>query len=193
MLYRIDLLGSVTGDGSAGIERSECRHLCSRQVVRIRASRMERASGRRVRRVGHRARQDDPRTAGREVDLRHRGKQRERVRVGRAGEELLGRAVFDDAPEVEHCRLLAQLLDHGRVVRDQHVREPAFPAERRYQLEDARLDRDVERARRLVQHEHLGLRTALARSPPAASALPRAGADTARPSRVRGRPRRGAR
>jgi hypothetical protein len=62
--------------------------------------------------------------------------------------------VLHDPAEVQHRGLLTELLDHREVVRDQHVREPAIAAELGDELEDARLDRDVQRARRFVEDQH---------------------------------------
>ena len=139
------------------IDRPQLRHLGPAPIDRVRAPRMERASRWRVRRIRHRAGQHDPRPPGREVDLRHGRAQRQRVRVGRPREDLLRRAVLDDTAEVQHRGLLAELLDHRQVVRDQHVGEPAFAPELGDELEDPRLHRDVERARRLVEDQHPGL------------------------------------
>ena len=75
----------------------------------------------------------------------------------------------------------AGLGDHAHVVRDQHHRRAVLAAQALQQRDDLRLDRHVERRRRLVGDDQLGLGgRAPARSRRAGACRPRTGAGTGR-------------
>ena len=57
---------------------------------------------------------------------------------------------LDDAAGVHHGDAVRGLGDHAHVVRDQHHRGAVLAAQPLQQLDDLRLDRDVERRGRLV-------------------------------------------
>ncbi len=61
--------------------------------------------------------------------------------------------LLGDATRVQHDRPLAQLPDHAQVVGDEQQRHAPVADQRPQQLQDLRLDRDVERGRRLVRDE----------------------------------------
>ena len=63
------------------------------------------------------------------------------------------RCALDDAPRIHHRHLVGASSDDGEIVRDQHHGHAARPALARQQLEDLRLDSDIERRRRLVGNE----------------------------------------
>jgi hypothetical protein len=71
----------------------------------------------------------------------------------RAGEELGHAGALDDASRVHHRDVLGHLGDHAQVVRDEDDRRTCFLAQLAHQLEDLRLDRDVERRGGLVGDE----------------------------------------
>ena len=97
------------------------------------------------------------------VDHRHRREQRVRVRVPRAREELVGRRDLDDLAEVHDGDPVAHVADDREVVRDEEVGEPQLVLQVGEQVEDLRLDRDVERRDRLVADDQLGMQRERAR------------------------------
>ena len=68
----------------------------------------------------------------------------------RAAEDRLRVADLHDPPEVEHGDPVGEVADDAEVVRDQQVARPALGLQLGQQVEDRGLDRDVERAGRLV-------------------------------------------
>ena len=79
----------------------------------------------------------------------------ERLRVGvlRPREQLVPRGDLDELPEVHHRDAVAEVL-HGReVVRDEQAREAELRLQRPEEVEDGRLDRDVERRHGLVRDQ----------------------------------------
>ena len=84
----------------------------------------------------------------------------ERVRV-----ELVRRGDLDDRPEVHDGDAVGDVTHDREVVRDEEVGEVELRLERLEQVEDLRLDRDVERGDRLVGDDEVGL-TESARATP---------------------------
>ena len=76
-----------------------------------------------------------------------------------AVEDRLAAAPLDDPAGVHHGDLVGRLGDHAEVVRDQDDGRAELALELRDQLEDLRLDGDVERRRRLVRDQDSGSRT----------------------------------
>ena len=70
-------------------------------------------------------------------------------------EDLLRLGELDDVAEVHDGDPRADLPHHREVVRDEDVGEVELGLERAQQVEDLRLDRDVERRDRLVAHDQL--------------------------------------
>ena len=93
------------------------------------------------------------------------------------GEQLAAAGRLDDAARVHHVHGVAHAGDDAEVVGDQHQGGVAVGDQLREQLEDLRLDRHVERGRRLVgdQQPRAG-RPAPWRSSPAGASRRRAGA-----------------
>ena len=75
-----------------------------------------------------------------------------RVRV-----ELLVGGELDDLAEVHHRDPVAHVPHDRQVVRDEDQRQAQVALQLAQQVEDLRLDRDVERRDRLVGHDHLRL------------------------------------
>ena len=65
--------------------------------------------------------------------------------------------VLDDPPGVHHRDLVGHLGHHAEVVGDHHDRRVELALQALDQLEDLRLDGDVERGRRLVGDQQLGV------------------------------------
>ena len=113
------------------------------------------------------------RGAGARLAARRRGSSRgvaarsaARVGMERPREEVAARRLLHDAPRVHHDDARARLGDDAEVVRDEEDRTSRAPAAGRAELQDLRLDRHVERGRRLVGDEQL---RAGRRAPPRSS------------------------
>jgi hypothetical protein len=94
----------------------------------------------------------------RRADRRDRAHQADRVRVARPVDHVGDRADLDDAPGVHDRDAVGGLGDHAHVVRHQHHRGAVVAAQALQHLDDLRLDRHVERRRRLVGDDELRLR-----------------------------------
>ena len=77
--------------------------------------------------------------------------------MARVGEDLGGRARLDDPPGVHHEHPVGDVGHDAEVVGDQDQRHAAALALALEQVEDLRLDRDVQRRRRLVGDQHVGV------------------------------------
>ena len=93
--------------------------------------------------------------APRRVGDGHGGQQLLRVGVLRVAEDRLARPDLDDLAEIHHRDPVADALDHRHVVRDEQVGEPELRLQVQHQVDDLRLDRDVERGDRLVGDDQL--------------------------------------
>ena len=114
-------------------------------------------------------------------DRRNRAHQADRVRMLRPVDHVGDRPDLDDAPGVHHGDAIGGLGDDAHVVRDQHHRGAVVAAQPLQELDDLRLDRHVERGRRLVGDDQLRLRRrARARSPRAGACRRRTGAGSGR-------------
>src|SRR5262249_40037192 len=87
-------------------------------------------------------------------DRGDRREQRARVRVPRLAEQALRLALLDDLAEVHHRDAVGEVADHAEVVGDEEVGEAELALEVAQEVQDLRLDRDVERRGRLVADEH---------------------------------------
>src|SRR6266545_416634 len=86
-----------------------------------------------------------------------------RVLIGRVLVDVLRVAHLDDLPSVHDRDPVAHRPDHCEVVRDEEVREVELPLEIFQQVEDLRLDRDVESRYRLVADDQPGIESECAR------------------------------
>ena len=147
MWQRIRWSGSTSTSGGS----------CSSQIVPIlRGQRVWKTHPRRrIRRARDVALEPDP-LAPAAVDRRHGREQRLGVRVVRAVEDDVGRAELHQPPEVEDGDAVGDVADDAEVVADEEVRDATFRLQLDEQVEDRRLHRDVERARRLVADDELG-------------------------------------
>ena len=91
------------------------------------------------------------------VGDRDRGEERLGVGVERVGEEVFGGGDLHQAAEVHHADAVGDVLHHQEVVGDEEVGEAALVLQAAQEVDDLALDRDVERADRLVADDHLGL------------------------------------
>ncbi len=75
----------------------------------------------------------------------------------RPQKDVIGGAVFDDARRVHHIDAVGVASDHAKIVRDDDQRDVEPPRQFLHQLEDLRLDGNVERGGRLVGDDELGI------------------------------------
>ena len=74
----------------------------------------------------------------------------------RVGEDLVAVAVFDDRAPVHHRHRVGQVFDHRQVVGDEKVGQVEVALQIQQQVDDARLDRHVQRRDRFVESEDPG-------------------------------------
>src|SRR5438105_14124236 len=115
-----------------------------------RAARVELAPRGRMCQVRWQALDRDEPVLSRLVNARHRAQQRPRVGMLRALEDLINRALFDDPARVHDHDTLAKARHQRHLVGDQHHGRAALAIELLHELDDLRLDGDVERGSRLV-------------------------------------------
>src|SRR6266404_7957342 len=119
-------------------------------LLRIRTAGAKSATRRRIERAWHVSLQNDslpPRAGSRH---RNRGQQRPRVGMPRPREKLALACVFHDAAEIHHRDAGRDVLDHRKIVGDEHIRELQPLLQVHEQIDDLGLDRNVERGNRLV-------------------------------------------
>ena len=87
----------------------------------------------------------------------NRRDQRLGIGMGRSGVERRGLGRLDDPAEIHDRDAVADMLDHRQIVGDEDIGEAEPRLEVDQQIEDLRLDRDVEGRDRLVGDDQLGL------------------------------------
>src|ERR1700689_1595852 len=115
-----------------------------------RAARMKSASGRWIQRARNRAGNRLQAMAAVAVDARNRFEQSARVRVERVSKQLRTRRLFHHARRVENRHVVGILGDDPEIVRDEYDSEAEPHLQLADEIENLRLDRDVERGRRLI-------------------------------------------
>ena len=150
------------------------------------AAGVEAAARRRVDRRRHVALEDDPPAAPLDLRVRDRDRrqQRDRVRVERPRLSSRRRRQLDDPAEVHHRDPVADVADDRQVVGDEQVRQPEPALEPLEQVDDLRLDRDVEGADRLVGDDEVRVE---GERPGDADALPLAARELVRVALARSR------
>src|SRR5258708_2975835 len=135
----------------------QLRILTQAPVERIVAARRKPTTSRPGQRIGH-----DPAYYLQLFCLRHpeqwyRVQQRFGIRMLRTPKHIRSRAPLDHPTCIHHGDVVAHFGHDAEVVRDQNDRHPEPLTKLLDELEDLRLDRDVERGRRLVRDEQLRL------------------------------------
>ena len=64
---------------------------------------------------------------------------------------------FDQPSAPQHGNAVRDAPDDGQIVADEQQAQPAFPLNVEQQLQDRRLDRDIQRGSRFIRNDHLGL------------------------------------
>src|SRR3954452_10854076 len=142
-----DLLRPVAGD-ELPVERAEWRHLVPAPLrLHVRAACVEAATGWRIGRARQVALKQDglALTLDHRVGDRHRREERDRVRVERRLVQRLRRRDLDDGAEVHDRDSVRDVAYDGEVMRDEEVRQVEVSLQRLEQVEDLRLNRDIER------------------------------------------------
>ncbi len=126
-------------------------------VARNRAVRAEGAAGRRGARAEDVSGQNDSPT--RRIGVRVWDRRQQRLGTGmmRCREDAILRSDLHHAPEIHHHHSVGDVSHHREVVRDEEAREPAALLQVLEQVDDVRLDRDVERRDRFVGDDQAGL------------------------------------
>ena len=152
--------GEVAGDEPSRFDLGERRvHGGARFRPGDRTPRVEAAPARHGERAGGVAAEDDSLAGGLHVRIGHRDgcQQGDGVGVQRAAVQVVGRRQLDEAAEVHHADAVGDVADDGEVVGDEHERQVEPLLEVDEQVDDLRLDRDVERRDRLVGEDDVGL------------------------------------
>jgi hypothetical protein len=136
---------------------------------------VEPAGRRRARRARQVAFEEDRRPLPLDLRVgdRNRGEQRDRVRVERVVVEIVRGRELHDLPQVHHRDPVRDVPDDREVVRDEEVRELEVLLQLLHQVDDLRLDRDVERRHRLVADDEVRVERQRAREPDALPLSPR--------------------
>ena len=69
----------------------------------------------------------------------------------------LGSTCLDDFPKIHHHDAMANVLNHGQVMRDKQIRELVFGLQVLQQVDHLCLNRNVERAYRFIAYNEPGL------------------------------------
>ena len=75
---------------------------------------------------------------------RHGLEQRARVGMGAVREQMLGASLLDDAAEIHHRDLVAEIFDDGKIMADQDVTQAELIPEVAKEIEHLRLHRHIE-------------------------------------------------
>ena len=134
---RLDLRADLLGELAAGAEPAARRRVDRARHVALEADALATTAHRRLLHVGH------------------RGEQCLGVGVVRAAVDRLAVTDLHDLAEVHHGDLGAEVTHDGQVVGDEEERHVELALDVLEQVDDLRLDRDVERRDRLVRDEHL--------------------------------------
>jgi hypothetical protein len=91
------------------------------------------------------------------ADDRGRGKQPARVGMQQRLAQRPGGASLDNLAEIHHGDAVRYPFDQGQVVRDKQIGDAGSPLNILQQVDDLRLDRNIERRDRLVEYQDLRL------------------------------------
>jgi len=133
----------------------ELRFLLAADLATVLAARLESAARRRCDQVGREALDRHELGLAPFVEARDGTEETPRVRHLRVGEELSRVGLLDDLAAVHDVDPLRHAGDHAEVMRDEDERGPELACQVLQEIEDLRLDRHVERGRRLVGEDEL--------------------------------------
>ena len=121
-----------------------------------RATPIEPTAGWWIDRTDHFAAQRETRRRGHRIGQRHRGPQGLGIGVHRRLKYLLHGAGFDDSTHVHHGDAVADVPNHTQVMGDEQIGQIELLLELPEQVQNRRLNGDVERRYRLVGDDQLG-------------------------------------
>ena len=116
---------------------------------------MKSAAGRKGAEFRHLA-GNDREAGGVATEFRHGIHQCLSVRMERPGQQFGRRSQLNDLARVHHRDTVGNVADDAQIVRNQEHAHAQLPFEVAEQFEDLRLDRHVQRRRRLVGHQQFG-------------------------------------
>ena len=123
----------------------------------VRTAGRKTAAGRRRGGIGRQALDGLQLVAARPVEPRHRAQQSHRIGMTRPMENVVGVAFLDEPRRIHHDDAVGVARDHAEVMRDDDQRDIQLAGQILHQLEDLRLDGDIERGGRLVGDDELGI------------------------------------
>ena len=126
-------------------------------IVGQRAARAEATAGRQGIGIGHHALDGDQALVAVAAQPRDRAQQAQRIRMLRIGEQQVDRRFLDDSAGIHDHHAVCDLGHHAEIVGDQHDGGARALAQVAQQVEDLRLDGDVQCRRRLVGDQDLGI------------------------------------
>ena len=145
--------GAKIGKAGRPVAGAELARLRRPQLAggdRNAAARQERAERDGIDQVGRHALDRRQAARTRAIDPRRRAHEAQRIAMARPVEQLADRSRFDDGPGIHDVDAIAEAGDHAEVVADPDHRRAALARQALHQVDDLRLDGDVERRRRLV-------------------------------------------
>jgi len=140
--------------GEAGIRR-EGRRFDAASGSGAKAARMKRAAGRRRGRAWYIALQHDATTSVARAWIGYWNRRHQRLRIGvhRLFIQRGPGTFLDDAPEIHHRDAIGNAPHHREVVCDEQIGEAQLALQILQQVDDLRLNRNVQRRDRLVQNQ----------------------------------------
>src|SRR6202051_2306498 len=151
-------MGYIFSDAKTGGEVTGSEKFGRRILYRTRlddhwAARAETTTRRGVRGTGQVATEDDALAGALEIGVgnRYGGEQRAAVRMGCRVKNALPARRLDDAAKIHDGDLIADMTDDRQIVGDEDVGEAELPLQLLQEIDDLRLDREVECGDRLIQ------------------------------------------
>jgi hypothetical protein len=146
----------MAGDRVA-IRRFQRRRLLRTQRPRVGATGVEMATGGRIERTRNVPGEHRPFAPQAGIGQRNRGQQCLRVWMARRREQRPAISELDDPAQVHHGDPVGDVLDHGEVVRNEHVGQPELALQVLQQVDHLGLHRHVERRHGFVTDDQHGL------------------------------------
>ena len=142
----LKLTEAVAGDFTANSGGSQGGDRRATGFLGVRATRVKRATGGRVDRRGRVTEEDDPLTGSFHLWVRGRDGADEGagVRVAWTFDHVDGGAQFNDLAEVHHGDAIRDVFYHRQIVGDEDKRQMHLPAELREQIENLRLNGNIQ-------------------------------------------------
>ncbi len=132
----IELVAWLEGDGAAGMEGAARRRCQGRGQFAFQHNALALARGIR----GWR---------GREQGLG--------IGVLRVPENIVARALFHDTAQIHHHHLVGDVFHHGKIVADEEIGEVVLLLQVGEEIEDLRLNGNIEGRDRFIEHENFGI------------------------------------